>query len=100
VSTPGVELVAETGATGTIQREIGSASGVGDSVIGVVTFIRDTEMQTFSSWAMTQQTNLLSTITMIAPRYVQNECLCISHCNHLHVLTKFMPQPRLLLRIL
>lgn len=68
IASDGVEDVAETGSTSSLQSELGATSEVGAIERGGLTFNSDVQMQTFDSFEMTPTSRLLSTITMVAPR--------------------------------
>lgn len=68
MTSSGVEIVAETGSTGTLRNELDASPAVSAREIGVTTFNNDVQTQTFDSLEMTPTASLLSTITMIAPR--------------------------------
>eukprot|EP00549_Striatella_unipunctata_P004125 CAMPEP_0118685436 /NCGR_PEP_ID=MMETSP0800-20121206/7242_1 /TAXON_ID=210618 ORGANISM="Striatella unipunctata, Strain CCMP2910" /NCGR_SAMPLE_ID=MMETSP0800 /ASSEMBLY_ACC=CAM_ASM_000638 /LENGTH=491 /DNA_ID=CAMNT_0006582341 /DNA_START=108 /DNA_END=1583 /DNA_ORIENTATION=+ len=70
MSSDGVQLVAETGGTSTLQDELSSAviSGtVGTVVVGTSTFNSVTQVQFFDDIEMTPTFHYMSTISMIAP---------------------------------
>lgn len=70
LATEGVELVAETGATSTLLREIETAQEEGfggDWVEGDATFNDSTQSQTFDDITLSPVFNRMSSITMIAP---------------------------------
>lgn len=66
----GVENVAETGSTSTLEDELDDAQAedsVGEFITGSAQFNSDTQEQTFADIAMTPWFNMMSSITMVAP---------------------------------
>lgn len=68
LSSPGVEQVAETGATASIQTELNDSMDVLNVVVGRRTDNVVEQTQSFNSIQMTSANRFLSTVTMIAPR--------------------------------